>query len=123
MKRTEGTPHGLLKSMKEVVTQSDSYLAIRRFIQPVHANILSRLTIRQNHAEDKIMPNLKTITMTFHINEETGKIVNVTRPDGKPGEYRAPQGTITDSQSLVVARNSPTCIYYQIDGVWYMYCY
>ena len=69
------------------------------------------------------MPNIKTITVTFHINEDTGKIVNVTRPDGKPGEYKAPQGTITDCQSIVVARNSPTCIYYQIDGVWYMYCY
>ena len=69
------------------------------------------------------MPNIKTITVTFHINEDTGKIVNVTRPDGKPGEYKAPQGTITDCQSIVVAHNSPTCIYYQIDGVWYMYCY
>ena len=25
------------------------------------------------------MPNIKTITVTFHINEDTGKVVNVTR--------------------------------------------
>jgi len=114
---------GLLKRTKEVITHRDRYLAIRRAIPPGVATILSRLTVNQCNAEDSTMPNIKTITVTFHINEDTGKIVNVTRPDGKPGEYKAPQGTITDCQSIVVAHNSPTCIYYQIDGVWYMYCY
>jgi hypothetical protein len=119
----DDTLSGLLKSMKELINHGDRYRAIRQAIQPVFTNIRSRLALKQNHTEDKTMPNLKTITVTFHINEDTGKIVNVTRPDGKPGEYKAPQGTITDCQSIVVAHNSPTCIYYQIDGVWYMYCY
>ena len=123
MKSGKDTLSGLLKSTKEMIARSNQYLAITRTIQPVIANIRHRLAIRQNRTEDKTMPNLKTITVTFHINEDTGKIVNVTRPDGKPGEYKAPQGTITDCQSIVVAHNSPTCIYYQIDGVWYMYCY
>jgi len=69
------------------------------------------------------MNNLKTITITFHINEQTGKIVNATQYDGSPGEFREPQGKITDSQSIVVSQNSPYCISYQINNVWYTFCY
>jgi hypothetical protein len=78
-----------------------------------------RLVIRQNSVEDSAMPNIQTVTVTFHINEDTGSIVNATRYDGRPGEARVPQGTITDCQALVVSRNSPYCVNIKIDGVWY----
>jgi len=90
-------------------------------MQPV-ANILSRLNIKQNTVEDSAMPNIKTITVTFHINEDTGSVVNATRHDGSPGEYKAPQGAITDCQAFVVSQNSPSCIYIKIGGVWYLFC-
>jgi hypothetical protein len=67
------------------------------------------------------MPNIKTITVTYHINEDTGKLVNATRYDGSPGNNRAPQGGITDCQGFVVAQSSPSCIYHQIGGVWYCF--
>lgn len=91
-------------------------------MQPVLANILSRLVIRQNNVEESAMPNLKTITVTFHINEDTGKLVNATRADGSPGDYKAPQGPVTDCQAFVVSQSSPSCIYIQINGVWYLFC-
>jgi hypothetical protein len=67
------------------------------------------------------MSNIKTITVTFHINEDTGKIVNATRYDGSPGYNRTPQGAITDCQALVVSQNSPSSICYLINGVWYCF--
>jgi hypothetical protein len=70
------------------------------------------------------MPNLKTITVTFHINEDTGKVVNMTRHDGSPADNAtAPPGTITDCQSFVVSRVNPYCISYQIGNTWYTVCY
>lgn len=65
------------------------------------------------------MPNIKTVTVTFHINEDTGNIVNATRYDGSPGKSGVPQGEITDCQALVVSRNSPLCVWVKIGGQWY----
>ena len=122
MNTTDDNPIGLLKRMKEVIKLRDLYLTIHRTIQPVLAIILSRLAINQNKAEDSAMPNIKTITVTYHIDEDTGKVVNATRHDGRPGDYKAPLGAITDCQAFVVSQNSPSCIYIQIGGVWYAFC-
>jgi len=65
------------------------------------------------------MPNIKTITVNFHINEDTGNIVNATRHDGSPGNIGVPQGEITDCQAVVVSRNSPYCVWIKIGDVWY----
>jgi hypothetical protein len=67
------------------------------------------------------MPYIKTITVTFHINVAIGKRNNVTRYDSSPGNNRTPQGAITDCQSLVVSRNSPSSVCRLIDGVWYCF--
>jgi hypothetical protein len=67
------------------------------------------------------MPSIKTVTVTYHVNEETGKLVNVTRHDGSPGESRVPQGTITDCHAIVLTQNSPTCVWHLINGVWYCF--
>jgi len=69
------------------------------------------------------MPKNKTIKLHFHVDEETGKIDKVTRNDDSPGEIKAPEGTITDSLSIVVTKKNPTCINIQINGVWYTFCY
>jgi hypothetical protein len=84
--------------------------------------MVSRLNIRQDKVEEPAMPNIKTITVTYHINEDTGKIVNATRQDGSPGNNRTPQGAITDCQALVVSQSSPSCVYHLINGVWYAFC-
>lgn len=65
------------------------------------------------------MPNILTVTVNLHINEETGTIVNATRHDGSPGKPGVPQGEVTDCQALVVSRNSPLCVWVKIDGRWY----
>ena len=122
MKSAKDPISGFLRSTKEVITHHDPYLAISRAIQPVLATLLSRLNINQNFVEDSAMPNIKTITVTFHINEETGKLVNATQHDGRPGDLKIPQGTITDCQAFVVSHNSPSCIYIQINGIWYLFC-
>jgi hypothetical protein len=122
MKAGEAALSRLLTKTKEVITHRDPYLPITRTIQSVFTTILSRLTIKQNNAEDSAMPNIKTITVTYHIDEDTGKVVNATRHDGRPGDYKVPQGAITDCQAFVVTHNSPSCIYIQIGGVWYAFC-
>jgi hypothetical protein len=95
--------------------------ATNRTIQPVPATILFRLVINQNKVEDSAMTNIRTITVTYHINEDTGKLVNVTQHDGSPGKNCAPQGAITDCQGLVVSQNSPSSICHLINGVWYCF--
>jgi hypothetical protein len=122
MNAGNGKLSGLLKRTKGVIKHRDRYLAIRQAVQPVLANLLSRLNISQHNPEDSAMPNIKTITVTYHIDEDTGKVVNATRYDGRPGDYKVPQGAITDCQAFVVSRNSPSCIYIQIGGVWYAFC-
>jgi hypothetical protein len=122
MKDGEAALSGLLTKTKEVITHSNQYLSITRTIQSVFATILSRLSVNENHVEDSAMANIKTITVTYHIDEDTGKVVNATRHDGRPGDYKAPQGAVTDCQAFVVTHNSPSCIYIQISGVWYAFC-
>ena len=122
MNTGNGNPSGFQKSIKEVNKLRDIYLTIHRTIRPVFTTILSRLAINQNKVEDSAMPNIKTITVTYHIDEDTGKVVNATRYDGRPGDYKVPQGAVTDCQAFVVTHNSPSCIYIQIGGVWYAFC-
>jgi len=67
-------------------------------------------------------PNIKEITVKLHINEKTGKLVNVTRGDNAPGKTAPPQGEVTDCTAFVISKNSPSCVYYLINGVWYCFC-
>jgi len=65
----------------------------------------------------------KIINLHFHVDEETGKIEKVTGNGDSSGEGKAPEGTITDSVSIVVTKKNPICFSVQINGVWYTYCY
>jgi hypothetical protein len=62
------------------------------------------------------MPNIKTISVTYHINEDTGKLVNVTRYDGSPGQNRV-HGAITDCHGLVVPTTAHPA-FTIFEGVW-----
>lgn len=70
--------------------------------------------------------SVKTITVTYHINEETGKVIRVSKgkedPQGDAGEQAIPSGKITDTCAAVIAHNSPSCIYIPIGGTWVCFC-
>jgi hypothetical protein len=69
------------------------------------------------------MPKKKTIKLKFEIDEETGKVDKVTRDDDSPGDTKGPEGTITDSVSIVVTRKNPICFNILINNVWHTFCY
>jgi len=65
----------------------------------------------------------KKFKLKFEIDEATGKIEKVTWDDDTPGDTKGPEGTITDSVSIVVTRKNPTCINVLINNVWHTFCY
>ena len=65
----------------------------------------------------------KKIKLKFEIDEDTGKIEKVTRDDDSPGETSGPEGTITDTVSIVVTKKNPTCFNILINNVWHTFCY
>jgi hypothetical protein len=68
----------------------DRYLALSRVVRPALSNFVSRLNIKQDKVEDPAVLNIKTITVTFHVNEDTGNIVNATQYGGSPGKSGVP---------------------------------
>jgi Na+-translocating ferredoxin:NAD+ oxidoreductase RnfG subunit len=122
MKQVDQILDGLLKRAKEVIKQHNRYLSTNQTMQLVPEDKRFRLNIKQNKVEDSVMPNIKNITVTFHINEDTGSVVNATRPDGSPGASNMVPGGITDCHAFVVSHNSPSCIWIKIGGVWYQFC-
>ena len=52
----------------------------------------------------------KKFKLKFEIDDATDKIKAVTWDDDTPGDTKGPEGTITDSVSIVVTRKNPTCI-------------
>jgi len=64
----------------------------------------------------------KKLTISFTLDDKTGKITSVTDKNGKKGKKKNPTGMVTDSCNVVVATNSPYCYYLLIDGIWYMFC-
>lgn len=122
MKRVNEFLSGLLKSAREVIKHRNRYLTTSQSMQPAAVDTLFRPNIMQNKVEDSAMPNIKNITVTFHINEDTGSVVNATRADGRPGDSSTVPGGITDCHAFVVSHNSPSCIYIKIGGVWYRFC-
>jgi hypothetical protein len=107
---------GFINNAKEVITPRGRRAAAARSAQPGPETFTSSALVNQTKEEDATMPNIKTITVTFHVNEDTGNIVNATQYDGSPGKSGVPQGEITDCQALVVSRNSPSCIWIKIGG-------
>ena len=122
MKRVNEFLSGLLKSAQEVIKHRNRYLTTSQSMQPAAVDTLFRPNIMQNKVEDSAMPNIKNITVTFHINEDTGSVVNATQADGRPGDSTTVPGGITDCHAFVVSHNSPSCIYIKIGGVWYKFC-
>jgi hypothetical protein len=122
MKRVDEVLSGLLKSAKEVIKHREHHQTTSQSMQPAAVDKLFRPKTRQNKVEDSAMPNIKNITVTFHINEDTGSVVNATQADGSPGDSTTVPGGITDCHAFVVSHNSPSCIYIKIGGVWYKFC-
>lgn len=65
--------------------------------------------------------DIKTVTVTIHIDEKTGKVVNATNGNGGPGIPKGPAAGITDCKAFVVAHNSPSCVYIKIGDT--LYCF
>jgi hypothetical protein len=68
---------------------------------------------------------IKKIHITFHIDEETGKVVKATKAQAADkeeyGEKAAPD-TITEEIVSVLGHDSSSCYYVKINGQWVCFC-
>jgi hypothetical protein len=99
-----------------------------QFIRSRSGTLIKSPEQPNNSKEENDMsnPNNKEITVTFVINEQSGKLVNMNKGGGSngggPGEGTEPEGKITDTVTFLVSHNSPACIYVLIAGNWYRFC-